>query len=94
MSEKLAVNEHYLNRLVEAGETRGVEATEDIVSGTGIKLVAKGAAIDARTRDRLLQHKLLRPLEQSTRVVGGVASRPMDEVARADPSPPTAGQAL
>lgn len=83
MSEKLAVNEHYLNRLVEAGETRGVEATEDIVSGTGIKLVAKGAAIDARTRDRLLQHKLLRPLEQSTRVVGGVASRPMDEVARA-----------
>lgn len=82
MSEKLAVNEHYLNRLVEAGETRGVEATEDIVSGTGIKLVAKGTAIDARTRDRLLQHKLLRPLELSTRVVGGVASRPMDEVAR------------
>lgn len=83
MSEKLAVNEHYLNRLVEAGGTRGVEATEDIVSGTGVKLVAKGAAIDARTRERLLQHKLLRPLEASTRVVGGVASRPMDEVARA-----------
>jgi hypothetical protein len=83
MSEKLAVNEHYLNRLVEAGETRGVEATEDIVSGSGVKLVAKGASIDARTRDRLLQHKLLRPLELSTRVVGGVASRPMDEVARA-----------
>ncbi len=76
------VNEHYLNRLVEAGETRGVEATEDIVSGTGVKLVAKGSAIDARTRDRLLQHKLLRPLEMSTRVVGGVATRPMDEVAR------------
>ena len=83
MSDRLVVNEHYLNRLVEAGETRGVEATEDIVSGTGVKLVAKGAAIDARTRDRLLQHKLLKPLEAVTRVVGGVASRPMDEVARA-----------
>lgn len=83
MSDRLVVNEHYLNRLVEAGETRGVEATEDIVSGTGVKLVAKGSAIDARTRDRLLQHKLLKPLEAVTRVVGGVASRPMDEVARA-----------
>jgi hypothetical protein len=83
MSDNAAVNEHYLSRLVEAGETRGVEATEDIVSGSGVKLVAKGSAIDARTRDRLLQHKLLRPLEMSTRVVGGVASRPMDEVARA-----------
>jgi HD-GYP domain-containing protein (c-di-GMP phosphodiesterase class II) len=82
MSDRLVVNEHYLNRLVEAGETRGVEATEDIVSGTGVKLVAKGAAIDARTRERLLQHKLLKPLEIVTRVVGGVATRPMDEVAR------------
>ncbi len=83
MSDRLVVNEHYLNRLVEAGETRSVEATEDIVSGAGVKLVAKGSAIDARTRDRLLQHKLLKPLEAVTRVVGGVASRPMDEVARA-----------
>ena len=82
MGDRLAVNEHYLQRLMDAATRRGVEATEDIMSGSGIKLVAKGAAIDARTRDRLLQHKLLKPLEMSTRVVGGVASRPMDEVAR------------
>lgn len=82
MSERLAVNEHYLDRLVEAAAQRGVEATEDIVSGSGVKLVAKGAAIDARTRERLLQHKLLKPLEMCTRIVGGVGSRPMDEMAR------------
>lgn len=82
MSDRLAVNEHYLGHLVDAGERRGVEATEDIVSGNGVKLVAKGAAIDARTRERLLQHKLLKPLEACTRVLGGVATRPMDEMAR------------
>jgi len=82
MSDRLAVNEHYLGHLVDAGERRGVEATEDIVSGNGVKLVAKGAAIDARTRERLLQHKLLKPLESCTRVLGGVATRPMDEMAR------------
>lgn len=82
MSEKLAVNEHYLDRLVAAAETRGVEATEDIVSGNGVKLVAKGSSIDARTRERLLQHKLHKPLEACTRIIGGVATRPMDRVAR------------
>lgn len=81
MSDRLAVNEHYLGHLVETGQTRGIEATEDIVSGSGVKLVAKGAAIDARTRDRLLQHKLLKPLEACTRVVSGVSTRPMDAIA-------------
>ena len=81
MSDQRAVNEHYLDRLVEAAQTRRVEATEDILSGSGVKLVAKGSQIDARTRDRLLQHKLHRPLEACTRVTGGVASLPMDEVA-------------
>ncbi|MFG6468872.1 HD-GYP domain-containing protein [Roseateles sp. BYS87W] len=81
MSDRLAVNQHYFDHLVETGQSRGIEATEDIVSGTGVKLVAKGAAIDARMRDRLLQHKLLKPLEACTRVVAGVATRPMDAIA-------------
>ncbi len=81
MSDRLAVNQHYLDHLVETGRSRGIEATEDIVSGTGVKLVAKGAAIDAHMRDRLLQHKLLKPLEACTRVVTGVSTRPMDAIA-------------
>ncbi|WP_284614638.1 HD-GYP domain-containing protein [Aquabacterium humicola] len=81
VDETPSVNEHYLDRVVEVSETTTVEAIEDIVSGNGIKLVAKGAQIDARVRDRLLQHKLRKPLETSVRVVDGVASRPMEKVA-------------
>ena len=81
MTDRLAVNEHYLNRVVAVAETAGIEATEDIVTGNGIKLVAKGARIDARAKDRLLQHKLLKPLESTVRVIDGVGSRPIGKVA-------------
>lgn len=81
MTDRLTVNEHYLNRVVAVAETAGVEAIEDIVSGSGIKLVAKGARIDARFKERLLQHKLSKPLESSVRIVGGVGSRSIDKVA-------------
>lgn len=81
MSERLEVNAHFLDRLVEAGQARGIEATEDIVAGNGVKLVAKGAAIDARMRERLLQYKLRKPLEACTRIVAGVSTRPMDAMA-------------
>jgi len=81
MSDRLVVNEHYLNRVVAVGEASGVEATEDILSGTGVKLLAKGARIDGKVKDRLLQHKLLKPLESSVRVIDISASRSMDAVA-------------
>lgn len=66
------VNPHYLDHLVAAADTQEVEATEDIVSGSGVKLLARGARIDAATRERLLAHKLSRPLEQCVGVIGGV----------------------
>ena len=76
MSEPSGVNPHYLNRVVAVAETAGVEAIEDIISGSGLKLLAKGARIDANTRDRLLQHKLRKPLESSLRVVEAAGRRP------------------
>jgi hypothetical protein len=84
MSEPSGVNPHYLNRVVAVGETAGVEATEDIISGSGLKLLAKGARIDAHTRDRLLQHKLRKPLESSLRVIDAAGRRPpLDRAAAA-----------
>lgn len=83
MSEPSGVNPHYLNRVVAVAETAGVEATEDIISGTGLKLLAKGARIDAHTRDRLLQHKLRKPLETSLRVIEAGGRRPTIERAAA-----------
>lgn len=66
------VNPHYLNHMVASSAEREVEAAEDIVAGNGIKLLAKGARIDAGTRERLLSHKLSKPLEQSLKVRRGV----------------------
>lgn len=66
------VNPHYLDHLVAAADTQEVEATEDIVTGSGVKLLARGARIDAATRERLLAHKLSRPLEQCIGISGGV----------------------
>ncbi len=83
MSNSVAVNEHYLNHVVALSESSEVQASEDIVSGTGQKLVAKGARIDARVRERLLEHKLSKPLESVMQVVDGSAAPRLEGVATA-----------
>jgi hypothetical protein len=65
------VNPHYLDHVVRLSETSDIEASEDIVTGTGMKLLAKGTKIDARVRERLLEFRLTKPLENVMRVVGG-----------------------
>lgn len=77
------VNEHYLDHVVALSESSEIQASEDIVSGSGLKLVAKGAKIDARVRERLLEHKLSKPLETLMRVVDSVGSRRIDRIAAA-----------
>ena len=69
------VNAHYLGHVMSVADTHTVEASEDILTGNGIKLIARGSRIDAATRERLLQHKLRKPLEESLRVDGGVTPR-------------------
>jgi hypothetical protein len=71
-SDPSQVNPHYLDHVVQTTAHRVVEVTEDIVSGSGIKLLAKGARIDPAVRERLLQHKLHKPLEDCVQVAGGV----------------------
>lgn len=66
------VNPHYLDHVIRTSESRPVEASEDILSHGGIKLLAKGAQIDARVRERLLMHKLQKPLEDCIQVTHGV----------------------
>lgn len=66
------VNPHYLDHVVATSARHDVEVTEDIVTGSGIKLLAKGARIDPAMRERLLEHKLNKPLEDCVQVVGGV----------------------
>lgn len=66
------VNPHYLDHVVAISESHGVEASEDIVTVNGLKLLASGAHVDVNVRDRLLQHKLLKPLEDCLCAVDGI----------------------
>lgn len=75
------VNQHFLDHVVACSATSEVEASEDILASNGMKLLARGAKVDARVRERLLEYKLKKPLETMLRVVDGVATRHIDRVA-------------
>jgi hypothetical protein len=65
------VNLHYLDHVVKLAETSDIEASEDIVTGCGMTLLAKGAKVDTKARERLREIRLAKPLENMMRVVGG-----------------------
>ncbi|MBT9458433.1 MAG: HD domain-containing protein [Burkholderiaceae bacterium] len=77
------VNQHYLDHVVTASASHEVEVTQDIVTRNGMKLLAKGSRVDAEVRDRLLQHKLSRPLEDCVAVAGGISGEQIRDAAQA-----------
>ncbi|MGV3683640.1 MAG: HD-GYP domain-containing protein [Acidovorax sp.] len=54
---------HYLRALTDMADERTVVAGAAIYTDNGIKLVEKGARIDSRLYDRLVQHKLREPID-------------------------------
>ncbi|WP_148715567.1 HD-GYP domain-containing protein [Chitinolyticbacter meiyuanensis] len=66
------VNQHYLDRVIAASQQRDIEASEDIYSENGIKLLSKGARISSGAQERLILHKLKKPLESCIAVSEGV----------------------
>jgi hypothetical protein len=83
VSTDAQVNPHYLGHVVTASEAHEIEVSEDIVAGNGLKLLAKGSRISAEVRERLLQHKLRKPLEDCLRVASGLAPQQMADAAAA-----------
>lgn len=84
MAPNLAVpeapaEEHFLGHVV--GSAHDVQASEDIVTANGVKLLAKGAKVDESMRDKLLAHKLTRPLEQCLEVTDAVSGELLASVA-------------
>ena len=55
---------HYLRALTDMADQRSVVADAAIYTDNGIKLVEKGARIDSRLYDRLVQHKLREPIDR------------------------------
>lgn len=66
------VNKHYLDKVMDLADDRDIEACEDIFDAHGMKLVAKGARISRHLQERLILHKLRKPLESSISVANGV----------------------
>ena len=84
MSEDISlndVNKNYLDKVMDLAEEMDVEATEDIFDSRGMKLVAKGARISRNLQEKLIMHKLKKPLESSIAVEGGVSSNSVVEEA-------------
>ncbi|MFY3382857.1 HD-GYP domain-containing protein [Paracidovorax sp. MALMAid1276] len=55
---------HYLRALTDMADRRTVVAGAAIYNDMGVKLVEKGARIDSRLYDRLVQHKLREPIDR------------------------------
>lgn len=66
------VNHHYLEKVIDLAEQLPVVATEDIYDARGNKLLAKGAKVSRLLQEKLILHKLTKPIETSLRVSGGV----------------------
>ena len=60
----IADSPHYLRALTDMADQRAVVAGAAIYTDNGIKLVDKGARIDSRLYDRLVQHKLREPIDR------------------------------
>jgi hypothetical protein len=63
-----SVNAHFLQHLMKMAAVEEVKATEDVFSVSGIKLIGKGSRISENLYERIVSHKLMKPLEGSIRV--------------------------
>ena len=66
------VNQHYLDKVMDLADDRHIAATEDIFDARGMKLIAKGARISRALEEKLIVHRLQKPLESSIALQGGV----------------------
>lgn len=69
-----ARNANCLENIFAASEQSNIHAAKDIYDIKGIKLLAAGQEISNRTKDRLLDRKLLNPLETSIAIENAVSS--------------------
>lgn len=69
------VNQHYLDKVISLAEEMPIVATEDIYDIRGNKLLAKGSTVNRRLQEKLIVHKLTKPIESSLCVENGVDAR-------------------
>ena len=75
-------DEHYISSVTALGDTHEVVTSQAVFTRNGIKLVEKGARINSAFRERLVQHKLLPPIDQCLTVANGVTQASLRDRAR------------
>lgn len=65
---------HYLNEITQLGETHEVVAAEDICNERGVKLLAQGHPINAKVFERIVKHKLAKPVDMCIRIADAIDS--------------------
>jgi HD-GYP domain-containing protein (c-di-GMP phosphodiesterase class II) len=76
-------DEHYLNSVTALGDTQEVVASQAVFTRRGIKLIEKGTRITSAFRERLIQHKLMPPIDDCLSVANGVTHTGLRARARA-----------
>ena len=76
-------DQHYIDSVTALGDSHEVVASQAVFTRNGIKLIDKGARINSAFREKLVQHKLLPPIDQCLSVVGAVTQAGLRERARA-----------
>lgn len=71
--------DYYAARLAGVNQDHEVVTTTDIVNANGVILVKKGARIDAGVAERILRHKLIKPLEEQVAVADGLDGQRLAE---------------
>lgn len=64
----------YLRHVTDVGDRRAITATEDICSTSGVKLLAAGYQVNSGLLEKLLRHKLLKPIDHSCVVENAIDS--------------------
>lgn len=73
---------HYLAHLTQAAGACDVRATDDISTQNGMKLIARGTRIEPRHLERLIAHKLSRPIDHLVSVTDPVSPGDLVDQAR------------
>ena len=62
----------YIQQLVDTAENENISATEDIFNSHGVKLIASGTRINRNIYQKLINNKLLKPIDSSLKIENGV----------------------
>ncbi len=75
-------NKHYIHHITQMGEHHPLVTTEHVFSNKGVKLISSGTHVNASFYNKLLKHKLLKPLDQSLSDSNILTPEKLSQIAR------------